>query len=144
MARVDVRAERHQADRNNDEKTDQHREVLEEGAVGRSYGVGHEDTSAIHRRVPVAKKVLKLYGDGALGGIRTHDPSLRRAVLYPAELRARGADFRTEPPARARRTRPAATRGRESGASGPLRNRRHNPAMKREGSAPRRRAARQP
>lgn len=25
--------------------------------------------------------------DGALGGIRTHDPCLRRAVLYPAELR---------------------------------------------------------
>ena len=30
--------------------------------------------------------------DGALGGIRTHDPCLRRAVLYPAELRVqRGA-----------------------------------------------------
>ena len=26
---------------------------------------------------------------GALGGTRTHDPSLRRAVLYPTELRAR-------------------------------------------------------
>ena len=25
---------------------------------------------------------------GALGGIRTHDLSLRRAALYPAELRA--------------------------------------------------------
>src|SRR5690348_4932566 len=25
---------------------------------------------------------------GAPGGIRTHDPCLRRAVLYPAELRA--------------------------------------------------------
>src|SRR6478735_8556232 len=48
-----------------------------------------------------ARRSLKrvgLYEDGALGGIRTHDPSLRRAVLYPAELRARGADFRTEPP----------------------------------------------
>src|SRR3954470_15644179 len=46
-----------------------------------------------------------LYEDGALGGIRTHDPSLRRAVLYPAELRARGADFRTEPRAMACRRR---------------------------------------
>ena len=27
-----------------------------------------------------------LNDDGALGGIRTHDPCLRRAVLYPAEL----------------------------------------------------------
>src|SRR5690606_9979381 len=26
---------------------------------------------------------------GASGGIRTHDPCLRRAVLYPAELRMR-------------------------------------------------------
>ena len=26
--------------------------------------------------------------DGALGGIRTHDPCLRRAILYPAELQA--------------------------------------------------------
>ena len=26
---------------------------------------------------------------GAPGGIRTHDPRLRRAVLYPAELQAR-------------------------------------------------------
>src|SRR5487761_527855 len=26
--------------------------------------------------------------NGAPGGIRTHDPCLRRAVLYPAELRA--------------------------------------------------------
>src|ERR1700752_3263797 len=47
-------------------------------------------------------KKVGLYGDGALGGIRTHDPSLRRAVLYPAELRARGADFRTEPRAMGR------------------------------------------
>ena len=29
--------------------------------------------------------------DGASGGIRTHDPCLRRAVLYPAELRMRCA-----------------------------------------------------
>ena len=29
--------------------------------------------------------------NGALGGIRTHDLSLRRAALYPAELQARGA-----------------------------------------------------
>ncbi len=28
--------------------------------------------------------------NGALGGIRTHDLSLRRAALYPAELQARG------------------------------------------------------
>ena len=27
--------------------------------------------------------------NGAPGGIRTHDPCLRRAVLYPAELRMR-------------------------------------------------------
>src|SRR6185312_653430 len=66
-------------------------------------GLVTKTPSAIHRHRPVAKK-NRLYGDGALGGIRTHDPSLRRAVLYPAELRARGADFRTEPPARARAT----------------------------------------
>jgi hypothetical protein len=34
---------------------------------------------------------------GAPETIRTSDHCLRRAVLYPAELRARGADFRTEP-----------------------------------------------
>ena len=28
-------------------------------------------------------------GAGAPGGIRTHDPCLRRAVLYPAELLVR-------------------------------------------------------
>ena len=27
-------------------------------------------------------------GDGALGGNRTHDPRLRRPILYPTELRA--------------------------------------------------------
>lgn len=27
---------------------------------------------------------------GALGEIRTHDPCLRRAILYPAELQAHG------------------------------------------------------
>ena len=32
-----------------------------------------------------------LQEDGALGGIRTHDPCLRRAVLYPAELRVLAA-----------------------------------------------------
>ena len=31
--------------------------------------------------------MLILKGNGALGGIRTHDPCLRRAILYPAELR---------------------------------------------------------
>ena len=36
-------------------------------------------------------------GDGALGGTRTHDPSLRRAVLYPTELRARCCHSRPRP-----------------------------------------------
>ena len=36
---------------------------------------------------------LILKGNGALGGIRTHDPCLRRAVLYPTELRVRGAHY---------------------------------------------------
>ena len=31
---------------------------------------------------------LKEADNGALGGIRTHDPCLRRAILYPAELQA--------------------------------------------------------
>src|SRR5262249_26134868 len=35
-------------------------------------------------------------GIGAPGGIRTHDPCLRRAVLYPAELRARRIDLQTD------------------------------------------------
>ncbi len=34
---------------------------------------------------------LGLFMYGALGGIRTHDPCLRRAVLYPAELRVQRA-----------------------------------------------------
>src|SRR6185437_16427157 len=38
-----------------------------------------------------APKGVNFHRPGALGGIRTHDPCLRRAVLYPAELRARMA-----------------------------------------------------
>src|SRR5690606_22459895 len=40
-----------------------------------------------------------LFVSGASGGIRTHDPCLRRAVLYPAELRMRcGAQSYACPP----------------------------------------------
>lgn len=34
-----------------------------------------------------------LQKNGALGEIRTHDPCLRRAILYPAELQAPGSTF---------------------------------------------------
>ena len=43
-------------------------------------------TPSTHRVIQSAKQ-----NNGALGGIRTHDLSLRRAALYPAELQARGA-----------------------------------------------------
>ena len=43
-------------------------------------------TSSAYRGIQSAKQK-----NGALGGIRTHDLSLRRAALYPAELQARGA-----------------------------------------------------
>jgi hypothetical protein len=35
--------------------------------------------------------------NGALGGIRTPDPQIRSLVLYPAELRAPRAFYRSEP-----------------------------------------------
>src|ERR1700679_632812 len=40
----------------------------------------------VANRDPMA--VDKFFGIGAPGGIRTHDPRLRRPILYPAELRA--------------------------------------------------------
>ncbi len=35
--------------------------------------------------------ILIIYKNGALGGNRTHDPRLRKPVLYPTELRTRDA-----------------------------------------------------
>ena len=43
--------------------------------------------SRINKKAPGRKTWGFFAEDGALGGIRTHDPCLRRAVLYPAELR---------------------------------------------------------
>lgn len=42
---------------------------------------------------------------GASGGIRTHDPCLRRAVLYPAELRMQRRGSRGRPQSYASRRR---------------------------------------
>ena len=47
------------------------------------------DLNTIVRRVRAIVLFIK-HKFGAPGAIRTHDPCLRRAVLYPAELRARG------------------------------------------------------
>jgi hypothetical protein len=44
-----------------------------------------------------ARNYLIFLLNGAPGGIRTHDPCLRRAVLYPAELRARAEIVSGEP-----------------------------------------------
>ena len=53
--------------------------------------VKFEECKAGHRKDDVIMCVNGLQEDGALGGIRTHDPCLRRAILYPAELRVRAA-----------------------------------------------------
>ena len=39
------------------------------------------------------KPPLKVVFNGALGEIRTHDPCLRRAILYPAELQVLNCCF---------------------------------------------------
>ena len=41
------------------------------------------------QRSPTALQEVRSGGNGAPGGIRTHDPEIRNLVLYPAELRAR-------------------------------------------------------
>jgi hypothetical protein len=43
---------------------------------------------------PCRETIDNFFENGAPGGIRTHDPRLRRPILYPAELRAqrRGGD----------------------------------------------------
>jgi hypothetical protein len=46
----------------------------------------HEDAAPARHAVSTKQKTWTKVG--APGGIRTHDPCLRRAVLYPAELRA--------------------------------------------------------
>ncbi len=44
--------------------------------------------------------ILIIYKNGALGGNRTHDPRLRKPVLYPTELRTHmcGAHHRKKTP----------------------------------------------
>jgi hypothetical protein len=49
---------------------------------------GRFKTESLWDRKSLKLEVFIYLKSGAPGGIRTHDPCLRRAVLYPAELQA--------------------------------------------------------
>ena len=64
-----------------------------EGGSCPTWSIGHRRDRSIRKKLstiglPRSAWCSRSRG-GAPGGIRTHDPCLRRAVLYPAELRAR-------------------------------------------------------